>query len=638
MILPPAGHACEPESARYSSGRARLAFAERRDGTIAHVSEVVSGLNCDCVCPACGYPVVARRGRIVEHHFAHHVLRNCRYAAETALHKFAKQVLERHRRILVPEIKAEQDGQCLVAHKGGDYEVDEVILERRLTGLVPDVIVRKGGRELLVEIFVTHACDEKKLQRIREQGIAAIEIDLSDYTNDFTPESVEDAILRSAPRKWLYNRKLESAAEKLRAHIKERAAQKQEEVARKADTLSTVIEQARSGKFQCGIPRVAVAAKRVQVEGYGSAIGAEIVGNLCFVVEPGQWQAFVFESVLAATQGSGLRSVRTKAVFDQVRKAGLIAAPFDRYIGDEIEAALTNRGIEFQSAYRAVESYLEHLEELGFIGRSFDGWRATQEFEREIQGRRRVAQLRTDRREAVHAIVVRLVAKLPGDEKSGFSLESWFTGLQPSFGASFADAIEKDMPDFALMKSALDKIESMVFHGWGIADELLGLPLARERERQKDARALREAERRWVEQEAKRREAERRVKEITERAQVLLGPDGGPWLRASCRDLNDRPPEAVSSESAAGLQSALHALNSESSRREKALEAEGRARELRAKLTEDAYRLLPPDRAELFLKSSHPQLGKRRPIEFCIDEPTYHGCISLLQSLRRPRR
>jgi hypothetical protein len=43
-------------------GRESLVFGERADGTMAHVSEVSSGLECNCVCPGCGTRLVARKG------------------------------------------------------------------------------------------------------------------------------------------------------------------------------------------------------------------------------------------------------------------------------------------------------------------------------------------------------------------------------------------------------------------------------------------------------------------------------------------------------------------------------------------------------------------------------------------------
>ena len=50
-----------------------------KDGAITHVKDVDSGLKCGCVCPACGEPLVARKGTKIMHHFAHKAGHNCEY-------------------------------------------------------------------------------------------------------------------------------------------------------------------------------------------------------------------------------------------------------------------------------------------------------------------------------------------------------------------------------------------------------------------------------------------------------------------------------------------------------------------------------------------------------------------------------
>ena len=41
------------------------------EGKYLHVSEVASGAACDCVCPICGKKLIAKKGAIRMHHFAH---------------------------------------------------------------------------------------------------------------------------------------------------------------------------------------------------------------------------------------------------------------------------------------------------------------------------------------------------------------------------------------------------------------------------------------------------------------------------------------------------------------------------------------------------------------------------------------
>src|SRR5205814_1017827 len=147
--------------------------------TIVHVVDVQSGLACDCRCPACGGNLVAHKGDARRYHFVHHAVRDCRGATETSLHKLAKQILDEGKRLRVPEVRADDEGESLVKYPEKEVRLDATALERRLEDIVPDVIARQGDRELLVEFAVTHYCDAHKIERIRRLGIAAIEIDLS---------------------------------------------------------------------------------------------------------------------------------------------------------------------------------------------------------------------------------------------------------------------------------------------------------------------------------------------------------------------------------------------------------------------------------------------------------------------------
>jgi len=79
-----------------------LVYGIKRDGGTAHISEVVRGLRCDCRCPACDQVLVAKKGLKQLHHFAHYNKGiSCSHVAETNAHIWAKQVLEREKRLRV---------------------------------------------------------------------------------------------------------------------------------------------------------------------------------------------------------------------------------------------------------------------------------------------------------------------------------------------------------------------------------------------------------------------------------------------------------------------------------------------------------------------------------------------------------
>src|SRR5690606_7199400 len=79
-------------------------LGENEDGSLGSIHDVPRGLACNCTCLGCGRPMVARHGAELAHHFAHHGVAGltCTSAGETALHKFAKQVLNERLEFMLP--------------------------------------------------------------------------------------------------------------------------------------------------------------------------------------------------------------------------------------------------------------------------------------------------------------------------------------------------------------------------------------------------------------------------------------------------------------------------------------------------------------------------------------------------------
>ena len=76
-------------------------FGERQ-GRLLDITEVPSGLACGCVCPACGDRLIARKGKMRTHHFAHQAGTECTAGGETALHRMCKEILEEHPLLMLP--------------------------------------------------------------------------------------------------------------------------------------------------------------------------------------------------------------------------------------------------------------------------------------------------------------------------------------------------------------------------------------------------------------------------------------------------------------------------------------------------------------------------------------------------------
>ena len=151
-----------------------------REGHLSHVSKVERGLQCNCTCPCCGQRLIARKGSKVSHHFAHEGA-ECSHGFETVLHIMAKEILEQEKRLMLPPVYlfGKEHNEARLYSDAKLQTFDEVVLEKRYSDVIPDIIMRNRGRCLIIEIFVTHEVDEAKLRKIKKSDISAIEIDLS---------------------------------------------------------------------------------------------------------------------------------------------------------------------------------------------------------------------------------------------------------------------------------------------------------------------------------------------------------------------------------------------------------------------------------------------------------------------------
>ena len=177
-----------------------------------------NGLRCACTCPVCAGVLVARQGKIKEHHFAHASGEECRHAAETALHLAAKDILAKRKEIVLPEVAFEfphtSRGKVIATQRR--YPIESVQVERKTGSIIPDVIAESSARKLLVEVTVTHGVGHDKLRSIRELGLSCLEIDLSDAPHDLDREALEKIVVDgTAQKRWLHNVRANEARNKM---------------------------------------------------------------------------------------------------------------------------------------------------------------------------------------------------------------------------------------------------------------------------------------------------------------------------------------------------------------------------------------------------------------------------------------
>ncbi len=191
-----------------------------KNGEIVDISKVESGLNCNCFCPNCNSRLIARKGIKTVHHFAHYKSPECKFAFETAIHLMSKKIFEKHKRIKVPKVNVslgENSFKSYLLFEENYIEYDSVIIEKKIESIIPDIILIKNGKKLLVEIAVTHFVDDLKNKKIKNFKISTLEINLNKKERDLNEENLTEILIdRTEEKKWVFNTKWNFLSEKVK--------------------------------------------------------------------------------------------------------------------------------------------------------------------------------------------------------------------------------------------------------------------------------------------------------------------------------------------------------------------------------------------------------------------------------------
>lgn len=211
-----------------------------RDNKVIYIddlSETERGINCNCTCPKCGRPMLAKMGCHRQHHFSHADEVSCQGSYESALHLLAKEVLGEGSKIKLPPVIPEYSDEggvfvlndVVIGHSKNSNSITikpvSIIKEASIGAIRPDVMIsykrKETTRNLIVEILVTHAVDDQKAEEIRKLGVSAIEIDFSRYSDIFLSKNdIKDIIEKEVENKhWIFNEWKESFEDVIRTNF-----------------------------------------------------------------------------------------------------------------------------------------------------------------------------------------------------------------------------------------------------------------------------------------------------------------------------------------------------------------------------------------------------------------------------------
>ena len=385
-----------------SAGTARLSFAIAGDGQLVHVDDVPNGLSCQCVCPFCREPLIARQGNETTHHFAHVGNSDCITGAETSLHLAAKSILQRERRMILPPVVAEgfavdAAGISRSAVKSIPEKMiafDEIETEVRQNGFVPDIVAKVGGKQLLIEVAVTHFADGTKIDLLRDRGLATIEIDLKSHLGGWNWQSLTERVINGIDGKvWLFNPRhaelLAAAQEEVLRQvaianknaagsataIRNSHALDRKNIPGFPKALKDLADFTEPAKLAALKAQMAVAGQnesawhsssRVLNIDWGQApacVNVEVKGEMGFHVDRRVWQSTIFSLFIRQnsnrTFSGNMVAKRCLNLFERRKEFGVLQAHKHLLTTEE------NQAIPWAS--RAVIEYLHKLEKMGFL-------------------------------------------------------------------------------------------------------------------------------------------------------------------------------------------------------------------------------------------------------------------------------
>ncbi|MBZ9851359.1 hypothetical protein LB565_25550 [Mesorhizobium sp. CA14] len=609
---------------KYGTDRAELVYGQKADGSLIHISAAERGLRCDCICPGmCGSHLVAKTLARTPH-FAHHHRDACGGGPETSLHKLAKQIIKDQLILFVPKrIASHGDVERLLPGRE-KIELESATLEfRDPEQIVPDLYVTIKGRKLFVEIAVTHPCDDEKIRRIRQHGIAAIEIDLLQLPRDARPEVVADAVIRSAPRKWLFNEAIDKAVVELQkeaaAALVAAANKLTADARQKARAYDTAL---RSNPEPLPISTIDI----LRGIGLDKHIGVEVAGYACFTTHPSNWQAIVIADVLYGKK-LGKKLPTAVSVTKHLASTGLVRPEF-RWISNDLEAATAALDSRFAAPWRAVEFYLKYLTAVGVALDWTHGFAVSPVVASAWLELVMEEMESASARKVIHETVGWLLDQLPDKERGGMTVKDWLNMTNPETAEPYA-ALLASTRTMQPVEAELRAIVGL-FNGTRTdVRELLGLPIANECDRRLAVVATQEAEKKARAAVQAETIKINRQKELAEYAETVLN-DPGAWLSQAHPDLDGRSPLEAAYHGYHAAGKAREILSAIERRQQADRESLAEANMWRQKLRKAVEQRLSKNEAEAFLSDRDDDYNRATAIIFCRDERSYQSVLRKL--------
>lgn len=622
----------------------KLAFGRRWDKKLIHISQAERGAACGCYCPAanCRRKLIARKPPSkVAHHFSHAPLSpseraagvapNCRYGPMTALHVYAEQLLREQKQLVLPPVEATLELRKRMIRAAKPYKFDSVKLETMDGETIPDVILSKGAERMHVEVYVTHRCGPEKRAKLLAANISAVEIDLSKLPRDVTFAGLDDAILKTAPRFWIHNRKAQAARKLLEDEAKAEAARIAEERRKTVANLSKAYAAARREALASAWAEDAHIAALTET-GDAPLLESPPGSEGYFSVHPNVWRAAVLNLLRGALHGQ-----RIDSILREFRRRGWLVRTFqDSSIKDE--SLLREAKLSPDGAKNAILAFLRHLVQKGVTEDRGWTWTYTAHHSNELIQRKRKKDLLALEAAERNARLTRLgtlasdIVSAATKDNNQFNLAAWKNSPCGKWGRSAEQIAGDGGTAWREFFKALSTTLVVLKDESEEAAEDHGLPVQRSLAAMREVHELRAAQRAQQAADRAKAEAEARVHELAKAVRASLGEANAGWLDKPTSALRGLTPRAAAAESPDQLDRAFRSLDTYQ-------EHLTRRAIWIAKLEQEAKRYLKdPEHLSLYMNSTDLKLaGGMSPNAYVKDEETMAICLGILKQRAKRR-
>jgi hypothetical protein len=215
----------------------RIPFALRAsDGEMVDVNDVPNGLACDCICPSCKTPLVARQGNDREWHFAHapkgvydKTSNECKYSVYVSIGLMAKRLFLTCKTVSLPDFFIRLPKRDKVTNRlefadsqvtgASVVNIESCQVETDLDGLGVDILVYVKGVPLVFYLIHPERALPVHEDDFKGRKIGVVSIDLGAFLNVLhTSSGVAGGYLSclakslfedSVGKKWVFHPKIE---------------------------------------------------------------------------------------------------------------------------------------------------------------------------------------------------------------------------------------------------------------------------------------------------------------------------------------------------------------------------------------------------------------------------------------------